>query len=144
MRLINFSVINKSKASEESIRLAYSPGRGLSSLPLTLVEHYCTNPECPCETAYIEVSRIPAEGPAAVLPGRKTGTETDSETDIPGAPVRLEVNLAGGAVAFPENYQADDRKKEILEQVGDGLTEAHLSTLRRHYKEAKDWGNENN
>jgi hypothetical protein len=88
--------------------------------------------------------RIPAEGPAAVLPGQKTGAGTDSEMDIPGAPVRLEVNLASGAVAFPENYQADDRKKEILKQVGDGLTEAHLSALRRHYKEAKDWGNENN
>ncbi len=120
-----FTVINKTKALEETIRIKPLWRKSLSSpRPLTLAESYCTNPECTCDIAHVEV--VGAE------PG----------TDGSGAPVRLEITLADGAAAFPEKYQANAREKEILSQVAGGLTKAHLSILRRHYEEAKDWGGE--
>ncbi len=124
MNLTSFSIINKTKASGETI-LIKPLWRGLSSpRTLALAESYCTNPECTCDIAHIEVE------------------ERDPGTGRASAPVRLESALAGGTVAFPENHKANDSEKEILGQAAGGLTKAHLSILRRHYEEAKDWGGE--
>lgn len=139
METMSFRAINKPRALKETIQLVIEPReRGLSSPRiLTLADSYCINPECTCETVLLEVSEPSSGAPAAVPPAHGPG---EGKSAPGGASVRLELNLACGAVVFPKDHKANAREKEILNQVAGGLTKAHLSTLRRHYSEAKDWG----